>query len=40
MGRVGEAEEVAKAMLFLASADASFTTGADITVDGGGYFRS
>lgn len=40
MGRVGEAEEVAKAMLFLASSDASFTTGADITVDGGGNFRS
>ena len=40
MGRVGEAEEVAKAILFLASSDASFTTGADITVDGGGNFRS
>jgi 3alpha(or 20beta)-hydroxysteroid dehydrogenase len=40
MGRVGEAEEVAKAMLFLASDDASFTTGVDFTVDGGGNFRS
>ena len=39
MGRVGEADEVAKAMIFLASSDASFTTGADINVDGGGYFR-
>ena len=39
MGRVGEADEVAKAMLFVASAEASFTTGADITVDGGGNFR-
>jgi 3alpha(or 20beta)-hydroxysteroid dehydrogenase len=40
MGRVGEANEVAQAMLFLASSDASFTTGADITVDGGGNFRA
>ena len=40
MGRVGEAEEVAKAMMFLASDDASFTTGVDFTVDGGGNFRS
>lgn len=40
MGRVGEAEEVAKAMMFLASDDASFSTGVDFTVDGGGNFRS
>lgn len=39
MGRVGEAEEVANAILFLASDAASFTTGTDFTVDGGGYFR-
>jgi 3alpha(or 20beta)-hydroxysteroid dehydrogenase len=40
MGRVGEADEVARAALFLASDDASFTTGVDFTVDGGGNFRA
>jgi 3alpha(or 20beta)-hydroxysteroid dehydrogenase len=40
MNRIGEPEEVAKAVVFLASDDASFTTGCDITVDGGGSIRS
>jgi NAD(P)-dependent dehydrogenase (short-subunit alcohol dehydrogenase family) len=35
MRRWGRPEEVAEAILFLASAASSFTTGADITVDGG-----
>ncbi|MEI9852165.1 MAG: SDR family oxidoreductase [Sphingomonas sp.] len=35
MGRMGEAEEVARAALFLASAEASFITGVDLFVDGG-----
>ncbi|WP_198083376.1 SDR family NAD(P)-dependent oxidoreductase [Variovorax sp. E3] len=35
MGRWGRAEEVAKAVLFLASADASYLTGGEIAVDGG-----
>jgi len=35
MGRLGEADEVANAILFLASSDASFTTGADFPIDGG-----
>jgi NAD(P)-dependent dehydrogenase (short-subunit alcohol dehydrogenase family) len=35
MGRMGESDEIAKAMLFLASDDASFITGIDLFVDGG-----
>ena len=35
LGREGERMEVAKAVLFLASDDASFITGADLAVDGG-----
>jgi NAD(P)-dependent dehydrogenase (short-subunit alcohol dehydrogenase family) len=35
LGRAGESEDVAKAVLFLASSDASWITGATLVVDGG-----
>lgn len=34
LGRVGQAEEIARAIRFLCSADASFITGVDLLVDG------
>jgi NAD(P)-dependent dehydrogenase (short-subunit alcohol dehydrogenase family) len=36
MGRVGQPDEIAKAVLFMASDDASFMTGAVVAIDGGG----
>jgi NAD(P)-dependent dehydrogenase (short-subunit alcohol dehydrogenase family) len=35
LGRLGKPEEVAKAVVFLASDDASFITGVELFVDGG-----
>jgi NAD(P)-dependent dehydrogenase (short-subunit alcohol dehydrogenase family) len=39
MGRVAEAEEIGRAVLFLASEDASFITGATLAADGGNTAR-
>jgi len=37
VGRLGEADDIARAVLFLASDDAGFVTGSTLTVNGGQY---
>ena len=39
MGRCGRPDEIANAVLWLASDESSFTTGTELTVDGGGFIR-
>ncbi|HEY8567021.1 MAG TPA: acetoacetyl-CoA reductase [Beijerinckiaceae bacterium] len=38
VGRLGEAEEIARAVVFLAAEDAGFITGSTLTINGGQYF--
>jgi len=38
VGRLGEPEEIARCVVFLASDNAGFITGATITANGGQYF--
>lgn len=40
MNRVGQPEEVAKAIIFLSCEDSSFTSGTDLTVDGASTIRA
>lgn len=40
MGRVGTADEVAQAIIFLSCEDSSFTSGTDLNVDGASAIRS
>ena len=35
LGRMGEADEVAAAILYLASDESAFVTGSELTIDGG-----
>ncbi|MCD6070453.1 MAG: beta-ketoacyl-ACP reductase, partial [Microvirga sp.] len=37
VGRLGEAEEIARTVLFLAADDAGFVTGSTLSVNGGQY---
>jgi acetoacetyl-CoA reductase len=37
VGRLGEAEEIARTVLFLAGDDAGFITGSTLSVNGGQY---
>ena len=35
LGRMGNSEDIAKGVVFLASDDSSYITGAELTIDGG-----
>ena len=38
LGRLGQPDEIARAVVFLASDDASFVTGQNIAINGGSAF--